>query len=186
MKAIIMLAAALFTVSCHAGSDGVNDKNYKAAIQQALDLQPPLCLGEKTWPAVTNTQGYSWINAKMEALKEAGLITKKSAGGKIDWRLTTYGQKAFNQSGDFCYGNFKVSKITDLNHHDDGTVAVDFTYKITALPAWAKNKAVRVAYTDLDNDLMGIGHARYEIIFRKERSGKLVVLSPPSQLDLLY
>ncbi|WP_312044492.1 CpmK protein [Erwinia sp.] len=184
MKAI-GIVAILFTVTCHAGSAGVS-QHYKTAIQQALDNQPPLCLGEKTWPAVTYARGYSWINAKMEALKEAGLIAKNKTGGKIEWKLTAYGQKAFNESGDFCYGKFKVGKVTDINHTDEETVTVDFTYTLGALPAWAKNKAVRVAYTDLDNDLMGIGRARYEIIFRKARSGKLRVLSPPSQLDLLY
>lgn len=182
MKLVILILTMIWLLPCQAATDEL----YKSAIQQALDNQQPLCLGEKKWPTRTYTKGYSWINAKMEALKEAGLITKKVAAEKIDWRLTSYGEKQFKKSNDFCYGKFKINKITDIISNNDGTVTIDFTYFIANLPAWAKNKAVRVAYTDLDNDLMGISHARYEIMFRKESSGKLKVISQPSQLDLLY
>ena len=182
MKLVLFILTIIWIVPCQAG----NDKLYKTAIQQSLDNQQPLCLGEKKWPTSTYKKGYSWINAKMEALKEAGLITKKVTTEKIDWRLTNYGEKQFKKYDDLCYGKFRVNKITDVIDKDDGFLTVNFTYFIADLPAWAKNKAVRVAYTDLDNDLMGINHARYEIVFKKESSGKLTVVSQPSQLDLLY
>lgn len=182
MKLVIFILTMVWLAPCQAE----NDKLYKSAIQQALDNLQPLCLGEKKWPTITYTKGYSWINAKMEALKEAGLITKRVANKNIEWRLTSYGEKQFKKSNDFCYGKFKVNKITEFIINNDDTLTIDFTYLITDLPGWAKNKAVRVAYTDLDNDLMGINHARYEIMFRKEGSGKLTVISQPSQLDLLY
>lgn len=182
MKLVIFILTIIWLTPCQAG----NDKRYKSAIQQALDNQQPLCLGEKKWPTITYTKGYSWINAKMEALKDAGLITKSVATEKIEWRLTSYGLKQFKKSNDFCYGKFKVNKISEVISNSDGTLTIYFTYLIADLSEWAKNKAVRVAYTDLDNDLMGINHARYEIKFRKEGSGKLTVISQPSQLDLLY
>ena len=77
----------------------------------------------------------------------------------------------------------RVDSIQHVQIKQDNIVEVTFTYNISGLPAWASNKAVRVANNDLDNLLMGIDKVRWRASFD---AASLSVINEPEQLDLLY
>lgn len=159
---------------------------YIDLLQQALDKQPPLCLGESQWP-VSMTQGRSaWVYARMAALIEAGLVTDNSKQATKQWSLTPQGEKEFKKKNDFCYGDMRVNKIEETIKNNDGTLSVIFNYRIENLPKWAQTSAIRGAYSDLDNLVMGIKTARYQADFSLQVSGSMVIIGEPYQLDLFY
>ena len=165
----------------HAG-----DKSpYYYLIQQSLNQQH-LCLGEKQWPVSIRAGTDQWVNAKMEALVDAGLITSHLKAERKIWELTTYGHASFTRHHDFCYGTMHVRAIKAVSTDKKGMADVTFTYYIHALPDWAKNHSVRVANTDLDNLVMGIDSVRYQALFNTDNQGNLRLISEPEQLDLLY
>lgn len=160
--------------------------DYTNLIQQALDKQPPLCLGELQWP-VSMTQGESaWVYAKMAALMEVGLVTDKSKSVTKQWSLTPQGEKEFKKKNDFCYGSMRVNKTEQRIYNNDGTVSVIFDYRIDNLPKWAQASAIRGAYSDLDNLVTGIKSSHYQANFSPRASGRMVMIGEPYQLDLFY
>ncbi|MCS3429713.1 CpmK protein [Klebsiella sp. BIGb0407] len=163
-----------------------NQKPYAKLIQQALDKQPPLCLGELQWP-VSMAQGESaWVYARMAALMEVGLVTDKGQSATKQWSLTPQGKKEFNKKNDFCYGTIRVNQIEKIIKNDDGTLSVIFDYRIENLPEWATAPAIRGAYSDVDNLVTGIKNARYQADFARQASGAMAIIGEPYQLDLFY
>ncbi|WP_255473670.1 CpmK protein [Pantoea sp. paga] len=181
MKCITGLLLFFLSFCCCAGYKS----QYRELIQQSLKRQS-LCLGEKQWPVSIRTGTDRWINAKMEALVDAGLIIAHVKAGSKIWQLTPYGQASFTKYHDFCYGTMRVRSIKAVSTDKKGMADVTFTYYIHALPDWAKNHSVRVANTDLDNLVMGIDSVRYQALFNTDNQGNLRLISEPEQLDLLY
>ena len=161
------------------------EKLYRRLIEQSLNQQP-LCLGEDHWPVSIKLGSDRWINAKMEALVDAGLITSQVAAGKKSWNLTQYGHTSLSKKHDLCYGTMRVRKILKTQQDRSGITLVTFTYYIHGLPDWAKNQSVRVANTDLDNLVTGIDSVRYQANFSQDNRGKEYLLNEPEQIDLLY
>lgn len=181
MKCITLILLFSLPLSCNAGQKS----QYFELIQQSLNQQS-LCLGERQWPVSIRTGTDRWINAKMEALVNAGLITSHVKAGRKIWELTPYGQASFIKHHDFCYGTMRVRTIRAISTDHTGVTYVTFTYYIYALPAWAKNHSVRVANTDLDNLVMGINSVRYQALFDTNKQEAPRLISEPEQLDLLY
>jgi len=181
LKLITGILFFFLPLSCYAE----RKSQYLELIQQSLNQQS-LCLGEKQWPVSIRTGTDRWINAKMEALVDAGLITSHVKAGRKIWELTPYGQSSFIKHHDFCYGTLRVKTLKAISTDKTGATYVTFTYYIHALPAWAKNHSVRVANTDLDNLVMGINSVRYQALFDTNKQGKPHLISEPEQLDLLY
>ena len=177
------IAVLLFCVPLcgHAGKDNL----YYHLIQQSLNQQS-LCLGEKQWPVSIKVGTDLWVNAKMEALVDAGLLTSQVKAGRTIWQLTPDGQASFIKYHDFCYGTLRIKEIKSMSTSQAGVTNVTFTYYIHDLPAWAKNHSVRVANTDLDNMVMGIDSVRYQAFFNTDTKGKIQLINEPEQLDLLY
>lgn len=159
--------------------------HYREMIDSFLSKRP-LCLGEKQFPVSIRTGSDQWVNAKMEALVDARLLTSHVEPGRKIWRLTPYGQKSFGKHHDFCYGTMRVRKITDHSTDNAGTTTVTFTYFIPSLPSWAKNRSIRFANTDLDNLVTGIDSERYQVTFCADKHGGVHMVSEPGQLDFLY
>ena len=167
-------------------SYGSGTDKYMELIQRALDRQPALCLGETQWP-VSIARGESvWINAKMEALVDVGLVKAQLTSNRKIWSLTRIGEAEFNKNSDFCYGRVRIKKIENIVSCDGGNKSVIFYYYIENLPRWAKAKSIRGAYTDLDNLVMGIDSARYQADLATSETGSMKVIREPYQLDLLY
>ena len=181
MKYITGILLFFLSFCGHAG----DKRPYYYLIQQSLNQQP-LCLGEKQWPVSIKAGTERWINAKMEALVDAGLITPHIETGKKIWNLTEYGRRLFSKKHDFCYGTIRVRAISKNQTGKGGITLVEFTYYIDALPAWAKNHSIRVANTDLDNLVTGIDSVRYMAKFSQDSRGKMKMLNEPEQLDLYY
>ena len=181
MKRITGIVLFLLPLCSQAASETL----YRNLIQQSLNQQS-LCLGEKQWPVSIRTGTDRWINAKMEALVDAGLLSSRVKAGRKIWTLTPYGQAAFSRHQDFCYGTMRVRDIKSVAPSGSGRTNVTFTYSIHALPAWAKNHSVRVANTDLDNVIMGVDSVRYQALFTTDNRGRTRLISEPEQLDLLY
>lgn len=158
---------------------------YRQMIDSFLSKRP-LCLGEKQFPVSIRTGSDQWVNARMEALVDARLLTSHVESGRKIWRLTPYGQTSFSKHHDFCYGTMRVRKITDHSTDNVGTTTVTFTYFIPSLPSWAKNRAIRFAYTDLDNLIMGGDSERYQVSFYANKHGGVHMITEPEQLDFLY
>lgn len=159
---------------------------YTALLQQALDKQPPLCLGESQWPVSITQGGSAWVYARMSALVEAGLVTDHSQSTTKQWSLTPLGEKEFRKKNDFCYGEMRVNRIEETIKQDDGTVSVIFSYRIENLPAWAQTSAIRAAFSDLDNLVMGIKNARYQADFAPQPNGAMAIIGGLYQLELFY
>lgn len=159
---------------------------YTNLIQQALDKQPPLCLGELEWPVSMTQSESAWVYARMAALMEAGLVTNKGKSTTKQWSLTSRGEKEFKKNNDFCYGNMRVNKIEQMINNSDDTVSVIFDYRIENLPEWAKTPAIRGAYSEVDNLVTGIKNARYQADFSPQGSGTMTITGEPYQLDLFY
>lgn len=173
----------LFFLSCCAHA--MDKSPYSDLIQQSLNQQS-LCLGEKQWPVSIRAGTDVWINAKMEALVDAGLIISHMEAGQKIWELTPYGQALFKKHHDFCYGTLRVRAIKTISSDKEGITYVTFTYYIQGLPEWAKNHSVRIANTDLDNLVMGVDTVRYQALFSSNSQGVIHLISEPEQLDLLY
>lgn len=181
MRCYLLVCCLTFSFFSH--SD--NNNEFKKLIQEALDRQPPLCLGETQWPISTIKDDSLWINAKMEALVDADLAKVRLASNKKEWQLTHLGETEFNKNGDFCYGRMEIKQIEDLIEYGHRT-SIIFTYHIENLPSWAMHKSIRVAHTDLDNLIMGIDSARYQTDFTTNSAGSMHIIGEPYQLDLLY
>ncbi|PWW01039.1 CpmK protein [Mangrovibacter plantisponsor] len=181
MKRITGILLFLFPLYSQASSENL----YRHLIQQSLNSQS-LCLGEKQWPVSIRMGSDRWINAKMEALVDAGLLISHVKAGRKDWVLTPYGQASFRKHHDFCYGTMRVRNIQAISTDNAGLTDVIFTYYIHALPDWARHPSVRVANTDLDNLVMGIDSVRYQALFRTDSQGAIRLINEPEQLDLLY
>lgn len=182
MRAVILLALLLVLPNL-----GYSQQNrYVEPIQQALNRQPPLCLGEVEWPVSTEQGGVSWVTGRMGALVDIGFVTQKRRATGQQWLLTPQGKKEFKKNGDFCYGRLRVNNIKEIINNNDGTVAVIFDYRIENLPLWAKSPAIRGAYSELDNLVTGIQNARYQADFLRQANGSLAIIGEPYQLDLFY
>lgn len=181
MKWMTAILFFLLVPRCIAG----NELQYRQLIERSLNKQP-LCLGEKRWPVSIQTGSDQWINARMEALVDAGLITSREKSGRKTWTLTQYGQASFSKEHDFCYGVMKVRTFQGIQTDRAGVTHVTFTYFIQDIPAWAKNASVRVANTDLDNLVTGIDSVRYQARFTHEPRGAMRLLTEPEQMDLYY
>lgn len=166
-------------------SQASDEKLYRELIQHSLNQQS-LCLGETQWPVAIIAGSDSWINAKMEALDDAGLVTSRIKTGKKIWSLTAYGRASFTKHHDLCYGRMRIRSINSVSKNNSDLIDVTFTYYIQALPDWAKNKSVRVANTDVDNLVMGVDKVRYQAFFKRDSQGALRLIGEPEQLDLLY
>lgn len=167
-------------------SYGIGNNKYIELIQRALDKQSSLCLGETQWPVSIHLGESTWINAKMEALVDAGLVKSNIKYNRKEWSLTRFGLREFKKNNDLCYGSIRVKNIEKIVNNGNGNESVIFHYYIENLPLWAKDKSIRVAYTDLDNLVMGIDSARYQADFLTKTSGSMRIIGEPYQLDLLY
>ncbi|MEC5344289.1 CpmK protein [Brenneria populi] len=185
MKFFIFLA--MLVPFCGYAQSTPVDK-YIKKIQTALDRQPALCLGERRWPVAIDRSGVSasWINGKMESLVDAGLIKSRFSGDKKVWEPTPAGLKELKKHGDFCYGRIMVKEIESITPESNGAGVIIFNYSIASLPAWAKNRSVRVAYTDLDNLVTGVNSTRYQVKYRRIGPEAIKIVGEPEQLDLLY
>lgn len=171
----------LFPLCAQAG----HEIQYRQMIEQSLNRQP-LCLGEKKWPVSIRAGSDRWVNARMEALVDAGLLISHVQAGQKIWALTPYGQTSFSKHHDFCYGTMRVRKITAHSTDNAGITRVTFTYYIQSLPSWAKSHSVRVANTDLDNLVTGVDSVHYQAFFLVDTQGTLLLSGEPEQLDLFY
>lgn len=178
-----MTGIFFFLLSAHCNA--ASELQYRHLIEDALNKQP-LCLGEKRWPVSIPTGSDPWINAKMEALVDAGLINSHERGGRKTWTLTQYGKASLSKEHDFCYGEMRVRTLQDIQTDSTGVTHVTFTYFIQGIPAWAKNASVRVANTDLDNLVTGVDYVRYQARFTHASRGAMRLLSEPEQMDLYY
>lgn len=176
MKSFSLLLLCAASFHCYAES-------YQSAVQSALDAEPALCLGETRWPVIIAKGRDGWLTARMAALADAGLIARSATANETVWRLTDYGGREFRRHHDFCYGQMRVKHIQSVTAKEAGQTEVIFTYDIAHLPAWANNKAVRVANNDLDNLLMGVDKVRWRVSFS---TATRQVVAEPEQLDLLY
>lgn len=182
MKILLAILGLLFPlVNIAASSD-----QYREKIQLALDSQPPLCLGETAWPVTVPLHESVWINAKMESLVDAGLATSTSTSQKKTWQLTPQGRRYYKQHGDFCYGRMRIKNIIEKIVHKNNVISILFTYDIENLPSWAKNQSINMAYSDLNNLVMGINDAVYQAEFMRNAKGYIEIQGEPYQRDLFY
>jgi len=175
---VLLLMLPIFSYSA--------ENPYAGQLQQALDKQPPLCLGESQWPVSITQGGSVWVYTRMAALMEAGLVTDSSQSTAKQWSLTPLGEKEFKKKKDFCYGEMRVNRVEEIVKNNDGTLSVIFNYRIENLPKWAQLSAIRGAFSDLDNLIMGIKNARYQADFAPQANGAMVIVGEPYQLDLFY
>ncbi|EOC0095198.1 CpmK protein [Cronobacter dublinensis] len=180
MRAWAVLALFFIRVS----SAAQQDEPYRSLIQQALD-ERSLCLGETTWPVTSRAGTEPWLNARMEALVDAGLVVTHQEGHQKVWALSHKGRAEYHRHHDFCYGRMRVGTIREIHPQRDG-VQVTFTYALSALPEWAKNASLRMADTELDNLISGNKNVRYQAFFTRDAHGKLRLTRSPEPLDLLY
>ncbi|WP_192456479.1 carbapenem biosynthesis protein CpmH [Musicola keenii] len=165
---------------------GSEQREAKATIQDFIDASYTLCLGEKTWPMTTPMTETSWLSGRLNAMVAAGLVEKKPQEKIFHWSLSHVGEKYFQPYGDFCYGRMVVDKIIHYEKIAPDLVLIQYTYDITGVPAWAKNKYMHYAFSELDHLISGIRTVRYQATIKTVAGGASKIQDYPIPLDIDY
>lgn len=164
----------------------LSEQDYQQHIQAFFDAEPPLCLGEKQWPAYSPKGDSPWNRGRLHALAAAGLANEASEGtGKV-YRLTSMGEKNWRQYGDLCYGRMQVSRIEKIDRVNQELTVVYFTYHLTPFESWAHNRSLRFAFSELDNLVGGMENTRYSATIRETLGGAAKLQDYPVPVELDY
>ncbi len=193
---IAVVVLALLAVGC-SDPKAANEKNFKVAIQKALDAGYPKCYVTANFPATLPDFDINNHKAIFPALVKAGLLSEKDEPHEVPdgWMgrkkvvmqavfdLTDEGKKFYKADtaktiggesrGGFCFGKATVREISQFTEPSDmgGVRAsrVDFTYTVSDFPAWAK----------LPDTLSAISHLKADVESEKTpiKSGDVLVLT---------
>lgn len=169
--------ALLIAAGCKKTAD--NTINYKSAINDYYTAHPACLFSEaQKFPAQVNTDDDSKTKG-YDALFNQGLLTRKTAekskkfgpiplGSKqvTDYDLSDKGRSAWTSDttqpsyGNFCYGHREVDSIdssTPNSGEVGATTTVNYKWKFSSAPDWAKAAETQNAFPKLGTNLSGNG-----------------------------
>jgi hypothetical protein len=173
-----LVAAALLVSAC-SDPKAANEKNFKTAIQKAMDAEYPTCYVKSNFPATIGGFDVSGNKRNFKALVSAGLLSEKEEPhmtteylrNRVEvqptYYLTDEGKKYYKAGvaktvlgetvGGFCFGKGVVKDITEFTEPADmgGVKAsrVSFTYQVSDIPAWATSPEILAAMPRLKADV---------------------------------
>ncbi|MGP8431908.1 hypothetical protein ACT2FY_00495 [Paraburkholderia fungorum] len=191
--ALAVVAGAVSSLTACSDKSAPNEANFTAAVNQKLASSPQRCLPAVSWPASAEPTdhgnpyafydaGVGFVSAGLATVKEEGPNASTNFRKKAIFSLTDEGKKILvrepfqpypnQQTGRFCYGNMKLTKILKWDApvtigSATGTT-VYYAYEITDAPKWAVNEQLRAAYPDLANDAAGKGQATLPVTLTNE------------------
>ncbi|MDR6208143.1 hypothetical protein [Paraburkholderia graminis] len=189
---VVSIAAAVSLTAC-SNKSTPNEENFSAVVKQKLASSPQRCLPALSWPASSEPSdhgnpygfydaGVGFVDAGLATVKEAGPNASTNFRKKAIFSLTDEGKKILvrepfqpypkQQTGRFCYGNIKLTKILKWDApvtigSATGTT-VYYAYEITDAPKWAGNEQLRSAYPELASDMTGKGQATLPVVLSNE------------------
>jgi hypothetical protein len=169
----------LVAVSGCSDPKAANEENFKKATQEYLDTTYPKCYVHTEFP-VTIDWDISGIKGKLQALAKVGLVVESE--GKIErsgfgnkknfvtapsFDLTDEGRKFYKANiaktlggktlGGFCVGKATVTEVSQFSEPSDmfgqRISRVNYTYKVSEFPSWAKSDEVLEAISNLKIDV---------------------------------
>ncbi|WP_224554581.1 carbapenem biosynthesis protein CpmH [Pectobacterium versatile] len=164
----------------------LSEQDYQQRMQDFFDAEPPLCLGEKQWPAYSPKDDAPWSSSRLHALVKAGLAYATSKGTDTVYRLSPVGEKSWRQYGDLCYGRMQVNSIEKIDRVNQELTVVYFTYRLTPLESWAHNRSLRFAFSELDNLVRGMETTLYSATLRETLGGAAKLQDYPVPVELDY
>ncbi len=164
----------------------LSERDYQQQVQDFFDAGSPLCLGEKQWPVHSPKGDAPWNIGRLHALVDAGLAYATPEGTSTVYRLSPIGDKNWRQYGDLCYGRMQVERIEKVDRVTQELAVVYFTYRLTPLENWAHNRALRFAFSELDNLVGGVGTTRYSATLREALGGAAKLQDYPVPVELDY
>lgn len=191
--ALVVSIAAVSSLTACSNRSTANEENFSAVVKQKLAASPQRCLPAVSWPASAEPAdhgnpyafydaGVGFVSAGLATVKEAGPNASTNFRKKAIFSLTDEGKKILvrepfqpfpnQQTGRFCYGNMKLTKILKWDSpvtigSATGTT-VYYAYEITDAPKWAANEQLRATYQDLGNDMAGKGQATLPVTLTNE------------------
>ena len=183
MKLLTMLICILLGFPLKAASD---EKLFLNALRGFYKNEPPKCLGMPEWPLIVQSSLSAWEKGRILALSDAGLIRKTRSGNKIVYVLTREGLHSQHKKKDICYGHIEPVRIIQISEPAKGNLEAYFTYRISGLKSWATLPGIRMAFSELDNQIYGTNHLIYHASFRKNGDNIIGPLGYPSPDSLDY
>ncbi|MFP3588578.1 hypothetical protein SCB29_33840 [Paraburkholderia sp. SIMBA_055] len=170
-----------------------NEENFAAAVTKNLASSPDRCLPAASWPASAEPSdhgnpyafydaGVGFVKAGLATVKEEGPNASTNFRKKAIFSLTDEGKRILireqfqpypnQQTGRFCYGKIRLTKILKWDApvtigSATGTT-VYYAYEITDSAKWAENRELLAAYPDLASDMSGKGQATLPVVQTNE------------------
>ena len=175
---VAVLSTLVFT-GCGSKQDA-NEKNFKIAIQNYLDVKYPKCYFTENFPAVVMDFDLKNEKVTFAALIKAGLVSVKDEPHeetnflgakkttiKPTFYLTDEGKKFYKENaektlggnpiGGFCFGKAKVQDVPQFSEPSDmlgqKVSRVNYTYVVSDLPSWTKSPEILSAIPSLKPDV---------------------------------
>ena len=176
----VLLSLAITPLGCN--SKAASNSNFKSAIQASYDKKPRCELWGDRLPFDLDPKahGYRRDSANYEALKSAGLVVSQSSmkviadpfaldpDGSVSHTappprpIVTYSVGGANKSawtakGELCYGRVHVTTIDGFTEPSETMglkrSLVSYSYRITDVPAWARDATIQEALPRIKMDL---------------------------------
>jgi hypothetical protein len=180
---LTLIAVAVLVAGC-SDPKAANEKNFQSAIQSYLDTAYPKCYFNQKFPTTVEFD-IGGSRAILHALVKAGLVSEKEEsrkevndifGGakkiivKTSFDLTDEGRKFYKPDtvktiggdsiGGFCLGKATVKAVTQFSEPSDmfgqKISRVNYTYRVSDLPTWAKSpemlSAIKALNADAESD----------------------------------
>ncbi|MGA7158940.1 MAG: hypothetical protein WBY53_18995 [Acidobacteriaceae bacterium] len=197
LRTTTILAASLVLVAgCKKTTD--NSANYKSAINAWYSAHPA-CLWPQSQMFPTQVAASDQDKtAPFAALVDQGLLTRSTSEKKViiiskqevNYDLSDKGRSDWtadpNQPGygNFCYGHRSVDSITNStpnNGQPGDTATVNFSWKFSGAPDWAKSAEVQNAFPSVKTNLDGSGNS--SVTLTDTSNGWQVQTPPPSPMS---
>ncbi|AHC82938.1 MULTISPECIES: hypothetical protein [Pseudomonas] len=164
----IVPLALLATLAGCSNSEETSEASFQKAAQAYLDTQYPHCFVISSFPTRTQDFDVHGTNKALHALAQVGVVSEKEISrtevparlwqaARTDiyyaYDLTDEGRKYYKADNGLCFGKAQVTAIEQFSEPSEVTGQkmsnVTYAYKITGLPAWARDDGVKASIAEL-------------------------------------
>ncbi|MBO2892820.1 MULTISPECIES: hypothetical protein [Pseudomonas] len=164
----IVPLALLATLAGCSNSEETSEASFQKAAQAYLDTQYPHCFVISSFPTRTQDFDVHGTNKALHALAQVGVVSEKEISrtevparlwqaARTDiyyaYDLTDEGRKYYKANNGLCFGKAQVTAIEQFSEPSEVTGQkmsnVTYAYKITGLPAWARDDGVKASIAEL-------------------------------------
>lgn len=177
MKRFILMLTVFALTACGSKEDASNG-NFTSALNQYMAKYPELCIGYGGW---------RWTPDGEKALEKAGISAGKG--------LTEAGKKFYRKQGEvgrfmvgqvismgdmehnqfLCYGKVSLDKVMRWDAPTNNFTRVAFTYHVTDIADWAKDKDVQSGFPILKRMVEGDGTLELRVVAKLTSDGWQII-----------